>query len=63
MTELGGSVSAMRQGGPGEGTEGPGRCGWAVPQFGHGDSAWRPQGPPQAFQGPRGPQARAPRQE
>lgn len=28
-----------------------------------GDSAWRPQGPPQAFQGPRGPQAWAGRQD
>lgn len=36
MTGLGGSGSAMQQGGPGEGTNGPGRYGWAVPHFGHG---------------------------
>lgn len=36
MTGLGESVSAMQQGDPGEGTKGPGRYGWAVSHFGHG---------------------------
>lgn len=36
MTGTQGSVSAMQQRDPGEGTKGPGRREWAVPHFGHG---------------------------